>query len=65
MSKHMSINSPTNDLFQANDHQLLFDIAKFKKVDYRRCDGCLYEEFGMLSNKWCGEFRIYNDANTL
>ena len=46
--KHRSINKPMNNYFHTNDYQLLL---KLKKVGYRRCDGCLYEELGMLSYK--------------
>ena len=54
-----------NKWFQANDCQFLFEIVKFRKVGYRRCDGCLYKELRMLSHKCCDESRIYNRANIL
>ena len=60
-----SINGPMSNWLQANDHLLPLEIPKSKKVSSRRCDGCLHEEFGMLSHKCCGEFRIYNGANAL
>ena len=40
------MNSPMDNWFQANDHQLSLRIPKFKKVGYRRCDGCLQENLG-------------------
>ena len=40
---HRSINSPVNNRFQANNHQLPLEVVKFKKVGYGRCDGCLPE----------------------
>ena len=54
-----------NNWFHASDHQLSLKIAKFKKVSYRRCDECLYEELGMLFYNSCGEFKFYNGANIL
>ena len=30
--KHMSINSPMNNKFQANHHQLVLECAKFEKL---------------------------------
>ena len=54
-----------NNRFQTNNHRLPFEIAKFKKVGYRRCDGCLHEKLGMLSHKCYGEFRIHNGVNIL
>ena len=37
------INSPVNNRFQANDHQLAFEIAKFEIVYCRKCGECLHE----------------------
>ena len=37
---HKSINCFMNNKFQANDHQLALEIAKFGKTGYRRSDGC-------------------------
>ena len=36
-----SVNSPMNKRFQANDHQLAFEIVKFEIVGFRKCGGCL------------------------
>ena len=51
--------------FQANDHQLSLEIPNFNKVGYRRCEGCLQEELGVLSHMCCGGFKIYDGANAL
>ena len=35
----MSIYSPMNNKFQANDHQFVFEIAKFENISHRKCSG--------------------------
>ena len=37
-----------NNWFQSNNHQLPLEIAKFKMIGNKRCDGYLHEELGIL-----------------